>query len=76
MSVYVRGVLAGIAISGLATAMFEANKLALNMLWRFNSLVVETAGDMFQGLVNNQIERTLWRQQQQQIEVEDKEDET
>ena len=57
MEDFARAALAGIAIGGLATAVVEANLLAVKALWRFNRLATETAWEMSQGLVRGQIER-------------------
>ena len=54
-----RGALAGIAFGGFTALMVHANLLAVKTLWRFNSLAIETASEIRQGLIRGQIAREM-----------------
>ena len=59
----VRSALEGFAIGGFTAALVKANLLALQVLWRFNRLAMETAFNIVRGLSLAEMVREMKRQQ-------------
>ena len=47
----VRAFLTGVAIAGMSTVMFEANKFVLKSLWGVNCIAAKMAGGMIKELI-------------------------
>ena len=50
MEDYARAFLTGVAIGGVSTVMFEANKFALKRLWGVNCIAAKMAWEMIKGV--------------------------
>ena len=61
----VRGALAGVAFAGFVVAVFEANQIAVQALWRLNCLAAEMAWFTVQAA-----EEKIRRERQQLVEDE------
>ena len=56
MADYVRAFLTGVAIGGVSSVMFEANKFVLKRLWGVNCIAAKLAWEMIKGVAP-------WRQE-------------
>ena len=50
MEDYARAFLTGVAIGGVSSVMFEANKFALKKLWGVNCIAAKMAWEMIKGV--------------------------
>ena len=57
MEDYARAFLTGVAIGGVSTIMFEANKFVLKRLWGVNCIAAKLAWEMIKGVARGRQER-------------------
>ena len=57
MEDYARAFHTGVAIGGVSTVMFEANKFALKRLWGVNCIAAKMAWEMIKGVAHGRQER-------------------